>query len=323
MDRTERFYKIESLLRSRRAVPVDTFLDELGVSRATFKRDLEYLRDRLHAPIVYSRELGGYAFEEGDVDGPGYELPGLWFNASEIHALLTMDQLLDTLQPGLLGPHIEPLRARISTILESTDQSAEAIRGRIKLMNTGSRPVKPENFEQVAHALLQRSRIRIRHHNRGNGEYTERSVSPQRLTYFKGTWYLDAWCHMRKGVRRFGMDAIELLSVEAKKAKELSPNILNKELSSGYGIFAGSKTHTADLLFTPARSQWVSHEIWHSEQEGVWESDGSYRLKIPYTNEREMVSELLHYGSDVRVISPVSLMKSLLKEAQKVIDSYA
>jgi len=47
MDRTERFYKIDRLLQERVVVPVDVFLGELEVSRATFKRDLEYLRDRL------------------------------------------------------------------------------------------------------------------------------------------------------------------------------------------------------------------------------------------------------------------------------------
>lgn len=60
MNRTERFYQIDQLLRERRVVPLETFLKELEVSRATFKRDIEYLRDRLHAPIVWDRATGGY-----------------------------------------------------------------------------------------------------------------------------------------------------------------------------------------------------------------------------------------------------------------------
>ena len=49
MDRTERFYRIEQMLRDRRVVPIAAFLDALEISRATFKRDIEYMRDRLHA----------------------------------------------------------------------------------------------------------------------------------------------------------------------------------------------------------------------------------------------------------------------------------
>ena len=53
MDRTERFYKIDQLLRANRVVPVKRFLDELEISLATFKRDIEYMRSRFHAPIKW------------------------------------------------------------------------------------------------------------------------------------------------------------------------------------------------------------------------------------------------------------------------------
>ena len=56
MDRTERFYKIDQLLGEQRVVPFDVLEEKLGVSRATVKRDLEYMRNRLNAPIVWSRE---------------------------------------------------------------------------------------------------------------------------------------------------------------------------------------------------------------------------------------------------------------------------
>ena len=91
VDRTERFYKIDRLLRQNKHVPVKRFLEELEVSRATFKRDVEYMRDRLHAPIKWIRESNGYCFITPRKGAPTYELPGLWFNASEIYALLAME----------------------------------------------------------------------------------------------------------------------------------------------------------------------------------------------------------------------------------------
>jgi predicted DNA-binding transcriptional regulator YafY len=60
MDRTERFYKIDHLIRERGIVPVKDFLRELEVSLATFKRDIEYMRSRHHAPIEWDRDAGGY-----------------------------------------------------------------------------------------------------------------------------------------------------------------------------------------------------------------------------------------------------------------------
>ena len=103
MDRTERFYKIELLLRSRGCVSFAALRAELEVSPATLKRDLQYLRDRLSAPIVYDALENGYRFSGAAAAGSGgstprQELPGLWFSESEVHALLTMHQLLAGLE---------------------------------------------------------------------------------------------------------------------------------------------------------------------------------------------------------------------------------
>ena len=83
MDRTERFYQIDQMLQSGRPVPIERFLDTLAVSRATFKRDLEYMRDRLNAPIEWDRFEGGYRYAE-PAGGPAFALPGLWFNDREV-----------------------------------------------------------------------------------------------------------------------------------------------------------------------------------------------------------------------------------------------
>ena len=123
MDRTERFYKIELLLRSRGCVSFAALRDELDVSPATLKRDLQYLRDRLDAPIVYDAHDNGYRFEAGAGIGGAaraarHELPGLWFNENEIHALLTMHQLLAGLDDdGVLSRHLQPLLDKLQGML--------------------------------------------------------------------------------------------------------------------------------------------------------------------------------------------------------------
>ena len=72
MSQTERIHQIIHLLESsRHPVPIARFLDELEVSRATFKRDLAYLRDRLGAPVTWQRGndgLGG-GYQLCDADG--------------------------------------------------------------------------------------------------------------------------------------------------------------------------------------------------------------------------------------------------------------
>ena len=126
MDRTERFYKIDALLQANRFVPIERMLRELEVSKATFKRDIEYMRERLNAPIEWNLDERGYQYA-GLRDDRQQALPGLWFNSSEAYALLMMQALLAEMQPGLLSAHIEPLKARLRAVIESGQQDRKSV----------------------------------------------------------------------------------------------------------------------------------------------------------------------------------------------------
>ena len=190
MERTERFYKIQNLLRSRHFVSMQDFMSELGVSRATFKRDLEYLRDRMCAPIVYDRDQKAYGFDPAVADSTLWQLPGLWFSADELQALLTMDRLLGDLQPGVLSELIAPLRKRLRGLLESGEHSAEDIARRIKILSMGSRRVAPAHFRTIATAVLTRKRLRLRHQRRQDGERESEShgFAPDRRLRLRIWW---------------------------------------------------------------------------------------------------------------------------------------
>lgn len=305
MDRTERFYRIEQMLHDQGVVGLECFLEHLGVSRATFKRDLDYLRDRLHAPIEWDRKARGYRLAPGGE--ARFELPGLWFNASEIHALLTMQHLLANLQPGLLAAHIAPLQVRLDSLLEQGENAADEVRRRIRILHAAARPVEPRRFQLIAQALLNRRRLRLQHYNRAEDLRSERVASPQRLVYYRDNWYLDAWCHWRNALRSFAVDSLEDAAVQDDEAVSLAEDELNAALGAGYGIFAGQRLQTAVLRFTAQRARWVARECWHPRQAGGFEPDGAYRLELPYADDRELLMDILKYGPDVEVLAPQCL----------------
>jgi predicted DNA-binding transcriptional regulator YafY len=303
MARTERFYKIDQLLKERRTVSFAALQEALGTSRAGLKRDLAYMRDRFNAPIEYDREANGYRFG-APRSGPRYELPGLWFNAAEVLALLTTLRMLGDLQPGMLDGQIEPLRERLRAILGSGDHSWEEVEKRIRIFQPERRTASTGYFSTIAAAVLKRSRLWIRHYNRKEDRETEREVSPQRLVHYRDNWYLDAWCHLRADLRSFAVDAIRAAELREGRAKEIPAAELDAHLGSGYGIFAGKNVQWATLKFTPEAARWVSAQQWHPNQRVKVEKDGSYVLEVPYSEDRELVMEILKYGADVEVLSP-------------------
>jgi predicted DNA-binding transcriptional regulator YafY len=321
MDRTERFYKIEQMLHARRVVTVDTFIRELGVSRATFKRDLEYLRERINAPIVFDREAGGYRFA-ADQAGAPHELPGLWFNASEVYALLSMQQLLSNIEPGLLSRHVEPLKTRLLAILSHDDFHPEDISERIRLAQANQRAVSGSFFELLATATLRRRRICITHYHRERDETVVREVSPQQLVFYRYNWYLDAWCHLRGGLRSFAVDAISAVEFVDKPARAISRAQLKSQLESGYGIFGGSRVQWAKLRFSPERARWVAQEQWHPKQKSRLQKDGYMLLDVPYSDPRELLMQVMGHGEQVEVLGPAGLRRQIKGIMEQALQHY-
>jgi predicted DNA-binding transcriptional regulator YafY len=328
MDRTERFYKIELLLRGRGCVSFATLQDELSVSPATLKRDLQYLRDRMSAPIVYDAFSNGYRFAAptADTTAARHELPGLWFSENEIHALLTMHQLLAGLDDdGVLARHLQPLMERLQGMLGTDETAARELMRRVKVIGTARRRVPSKHFELLGSALMQRRRLQLRYFKRSDRRESLREVSPQRLVNYRSTWYLDAWCHASEGLRRFALDAVRDAALLDAKAKHVALRELEAELDAGYGIYGGggAKVNWATLVFNAEAAQWVANEEWHPQQKARWLDDGHYELQVPYSDPTELTMDILRHGDSVVVAGDKTLAASVKARLRSALARYA
>lgn len=321
MSELVRLFRYRELLAgSRRAWRQQDLCQALEISPATFKRDLAKLRDQLHQPVRFDRERRGYIW---DAQSPNTELPGLWFSPQEVLALVTIQQLLQQLAPGILGPKLQPLRARLEQLMQANGLAQEDIARRIRLVQPGARTPQPQHFEAVAAATVARRRLRVQHFHRLRGEVTERELSPQRLVHDRGNWYVDAWCHTRQALRSFALDALrEARVLDEHPSDEIPAEQLDAVLGAGFGIFGGAPVATAVLRFTPARARWVRRETWHPAQKGYDEANGSYVLEVPYADDRELIGEILRHGPDVEVLGPWALRERVRGALQNTLNRY-
>jgi predicted DNA-binding transcriptional regulator YafY len=138
-----------------------------------------------------------------------------------------MEDLLAQLQPGLIRQHLAPLRTRLETMLASGGAKKNEIRSRIRILRMPARSVEPKHFQILCSAALSRKRLQLVYYNHSNGEETQRIVSPQRLIYYKANWYLYAWCHLRKALRSFAVDAIRAATILPDKTRDVSNAVLD------------------------------------------------------------------------------------------------
>jgi len=321
VDRFQRIYRVDRILRARRtAIPVTRLAEQVPCGRATIYRILDEMQDCLGAPIV--REHAGVRYNPDAVQR--YELPGLWLNPSEIAALLALESLLERIEPGFLAQELAPLRDRLSALMARQEMGADELTRRVRILGLAHRRTGP-HFPICAEALVARRRLRVRYRGRSRDAVSEREISPQRLVHYRDNWYLDAWCHASDGLRTFSLDRIEQATVLTRpKARAVSEKRLDAELATAYGILSGPAPHTAVLRFTAERARWVADERWHPEQRGEWQADGSYELRVPYGDPRELIGDVLRHGADIEVQAPAALrtqVERCLREAVAVYQS--
>ena len=318
MDRYERILTLHRILKSARyPVPLARVMEELDCSRATAYRDIAFLRDALGAPI----DSGGdeAAFRYATDEAERFELPGLWLTSEELQALLALNELIGRTAPGILAGALAPVRKRIDGLLSNQTDGKSFPLERIRVIGYGARRVDEAAFRHVASAVLGRKRLKFDYRARSTNAATARAVSPQRLTHYRDNWYLDAFDHGREALRSFALDRIARASVLDDTAVDIDETELNRHLASSYGIFSGAPKATATIRFSAHAARWVADEHWHSQQQGQWLADGHYELKLPYSNSRELLMDVLKYGPDAEIVAPVSLreeMKIMLQLAQ-------
>ena len=319
MSENARLYAYKALFEAKRLVTRADMLAVAEVSLATFKRDIAKLRDQMGMPILFDKDRGGYYLDRNNLST---EMPGLWFSPEELVALLTIQRLIEQLEPGLVGLKLRPLQKKLSGILVSKGLGEGEIARRVRMTFAGKRHLEIKSFEQVAMATISRKQVRITHLSRERSERVERIISPQELVHYRDNWYLDAWCHLRDDFRSFGLDAIETVEILDTPAMDVPTEQLRRATQASYGIFSGAPIAWAVLRFSKHRAQWVEGALWHPQQLAMREPDGCYLLKVPYSDDRELMGDILQFGADVQVLEPKELRSKVQKTLLDAVARY-
>ncbi len=285
-----------------------TVAREFEVSVATAKRDINYLRDRLLAPLSYDSRQNGYYYRE-----EGFNLP--FENSPKIVFLLAMLNKLAE-EAGLKKlPEVGLLENRLATML-SPDYETLIDSLHCEWIEVES--IDHRIFTSIIEAVVRKKIICLEYRS-SRGKISSRNVAPRQIINYQGRWYLRAFCYLRKDTRLFHIGRIN----SAKLTENTIPPGTGEpdQLSRSFGIFKGEPRYLAKILFTSTAAELVRNQYWHKDQRMLTVREG-VELQLPVSDDREIVMKILQYGAMARPLSPPELVERVQNEIASMTKLY-
>ena len=239
MSQTERIFFIDRTIREDGSITVPAITSRFEICTRQAKRDIEYMRDRLGAPIVWSGVRKRYEYASTwDSLKSADEKSLLAF--AFLKAILTEYHYVPVVSNDILTLLKEKIAGRYACIAEKVSYELpdmESIDGDIAYA--------------LCQALLQSRELEIAYTDSKGSEST-RVIVPLRLVNYAGKWYCVALDSKSGEMRTFAVSRIRCAKIAQPCHTAILPQDgeIDRYLSSSYGIFKGEpiRSRNAALL---------------------------------------------------------------------------
>lgn len=283
------------------------------VSRATIERDIAVLRQWGQV----KRKGGKFGLSEMKFlptsftppEALALRLAGTSFaaqaGAAYKDALKSALKKIDGALPGRIVSEIKKANERVSVGLPVVrDFSADV-------------------YQSLQTAAVHHHPVEITYFSRGSQSPTRRRVDPYGLTYKIGGWYMVGFCHLRQGIRTFGLDRIKWLRVETSARFQYPADFdLSEWLAKGWQLQASGEPTEVVVRFDREMANWIAGGQWHPTQTIEKQSDGAILFRVIVSGYEEMLYWVLSFGAQAEVLEPAPLRAAVAEAAQKMTARY-
>ncbi len=178
-----------------------------------------------------------------------------------------------------------------------------------------------ENIHGIIHAIQNGVMLKFTHQKHWKDDITQREVKPIAIKESQQRWYLIAWDKKDEKIKTFGLDRITDLIITDTKFKPISYNV-EKEFKHAFGVETYEKEEKILLEFTRQQGNYIKSFPLHESQRILEEDEESIWVEIYIHPTNDIKMELLKYGSNVKVVSPISLQNEMKKRILEMTKLY-
>lgn len=292
----------------------------LEVSARTVQRDIDFMRDRMQAPLEFNRVRNGWCYKNHD-----YRLSFFELSEGEIVALFLAERLLQQYCGTPYGPMLSNVFAKLAAGLPervSIDLShlSEMYSMRQQVADVGD----IERFRQLTRAVQDRQQLEVTYWTASRDETCRRVVDPYHLASTDGDWYLIGYCHLREDTRIFVPARIRELRETGVVFERPANFCVGEYLDAGFRKMRGhGPPQRIRLRFAPAVACFIREKLWHPTQELAEQEDGGIVLTVWVNHLLEIKRWAMSFGTECLVLEPEELRRGIQQEAQEMCGVFA
>ena len=320
-DQLARQWKIiQSLISSRHGKSVPEMAQALGCHRRTVYRDLEALQ-AAGFPVYTDRVDGRNQWSLLDTARHNIPIP---FSLPELMALYFSRGMMKVLKDTVFYDSLESLFDKIKTTLPAEYiQYLEQIENSLEV---SAKPYKQygrilETIEMVSQAAVEKKQIEIAYYTMSRKSHTRRKISPYKIWFFDGSFYLIANCGLREDIRIFALDRIKELEITGESFETPEDFNIDEFMRSSFGVFHGEPVQVR-IWFAADIAEYIGEKVWHSSQRLEPQDDGSVIFEAEVAGTEEIKYWVLKWGAKARVLAPEVLAEETREEVEAMLDIY-
>jgi predicted DNA-binding transcriptional regulator YafY len=313
MSKYERLLHVLNLLRSRKNLRAVDLAKECEVSERTIYRDLvdlssanipiyfddgyKLLTDAFLPPLNFSLE-DYLTLKAGLTSTPLVKQSSLAKSARRVLA-----KIESSLPPGLKAQFIDittPLRINVKTTSDFSKQHVI--------------------FDLLEKAIVHQRKIKITYESLESGQ-TQREVDPYNLVFRRHSWYLVAFCYLRKEVRVFRINRVKNITLLNEKFKKIPGFSIDEFFKDSWEIYQGIPCEVRIKFYD--RAVKVIESGPHHPSESITKlGEGSLIYKVRVRGLEEISRWILGFGGNAEVLHPPELREKLKKIGEALVRIY-
>jgi len=309
---------IDRAIREGRFPSSKAIARELEVSDRTVRRNIEFMRDVLDAPIAYDPSRKGYHYTDRD-----WSLPGLRLSEGEFLGLALAQLALKAYAGTSLAGHVRRISEKLQTALpDEIELDPRHLEGVFQFSLGPVTPFNPQYWETLVSAAREHRTVWMRYHALYRDDAQERKVDPYVLRCFGGDWYLIGHDHRTGHIPVFNIARIRELKKTRERFEVRADFDPDSYFAETFQVSHRDEKHKVRVQFSGLASRLVAEKVWHPSQKLAQKRDGSVVLEMTLSDLDEVARWVLAFGADALVLGPKALCCLVADAAAATADRY-